>query len=148
MNDADATNPKQSQGASKLPLHLWPTTATALGCLGILEGREKYGLVNWRASKVVATIYVDAAKRHLDAWLEGEEQSPDSGNFHLGNALASIAILVDAQAHGTMVDDRPFTPTAGYRSLIEKLTPHVDRIKALYVEKQPRHFTNVDTEQK
>lgn len=141
--ESKPTNPKDIIGCDKLPLHLWPTTATAMGCLGLLEGLTKYGRSNFRESGVRASIYVDACKRHLDAWFEGEECAPDSGIPHLANAIACIAILIDSDAVGKLVDDRNFNG-AGYRALVEKLTPHVARIKALHADKSPRHFTIAD----
>ena len=143
MSDVKPTNPKDIIGSTKLPLHLWPTTATAMGCIGLLEGMLKYGRTNWREAGVRASIYVDAAKRHLDAWFEGEECAPDSGSPHLANALACIAILVDAQAAGKLVDDRAYNG-AGYRALVEKLTPHVEQLKTLFADKSPHHYTIVD----
>lgn len=136
------TNPKDAIGCHKLPMHLWPTTATALGCLALLDGALKYGRANWRASGVRASIYVDAASRHLNAWFEGESVDPDSGIPHLGHALACMAILVDADAAGLLVDDRQVP--GGYRPLIEKLTPHVQRLQALHADRAPKHFTISD----
>ena len=43
------TNPKDAVGSDKLPLHLWPTTATVVGALGLLDGALKYGRSNFRA---------------------------------------------------------------------------------------------------
>lgn len=137
------TNPKDAIGASKLPLHLWPTTATAMGCIGLLEGALKYGRSNWRESGVRASIYVDACKRHLDAWFEGEECAPDSGSPHLANALACLAIIVDARAAGKLLDDRAYGG-AGYRALVDELTPQVPRLKALFAEHNPHHYTIAD----
>lgn len=137
------SNPKDLIGSGKLPLHLWPTTATAMGSVALLEGALKYGRTNWRNAGVRASIYVDACKRHLDAWFEGEEVAPDSGVPHLANALACLAIIVDAQAAGKLNDDRAFNG-AGYRGLIESLTPHVARLKLLHADKDPKHFTIED----
>ena len=137
------TNPKDAIGSSKLPLHLWPTTATAMGSIGLLEGMLKYGRMNWRNAGVRASIYVDACKRHLDAWFEGEDVAPDSGVPHLANALACLAIIVDAQAAGKLNDDRAYSGT-GYRELVESLTPHVNRLKALHADKEPKHWTAAD----
>ena len=137
------SNPKDVIGRAKLPLHLWPTTATAMGSIGLLEGALKYGRSNWREAGVKASIYIDACKRHLDAWFEGEDNAPDSGSPHLGNALACLAILVDAQAAGKLVDDRQYAG-AGYRALVEQLTPHVDRLKVMFADKSPKHFTIAD----
>lgn len=136
------TNPKDAIGSDKLPLHLWPATATAMGCIGLLNGMLKYGRSNWRVAGVRASIYVDAAKRHLDAWFEGEEVDPDDGVPHLAAALACLAIIVDAKAADNLNDDRQVK--GGYRGLIGDLTPHVRRLKALHAAKNPRHYTISD----
>ena len=137
------TNPKDMIGSDKLPLNLWPATATAMGCLGLLEGAVKYGRCNWREMGVKASIYVDACKRHLDAWYEGEETSPDAGVPHLANALACLAIIIDAQAAGKLIDDRNYRGD-GYRPLVERLTPFVKQLKDQFVDKLPRHYTIAD----
>jgi len=142
MNDK-LSNPKDIIGSDKLPLHLWPTTATAMGSIGLLEGAVKYGRLNWRHTGVRASIYIDACKRHLDAWMEGEETAPDGGVPHLANALACLAIIVDAQAAGKLTDDRNFAGD-GYRKLVEHLTPHVARLKAMYAERKVKHYTIED----
>jgi hypothetical protein len=140
------SNPKDMIGSNKLPLHLWPNTATAMGCLGFLNGMLKYGRSNFRIHGIRASIYYDAAKRHLDAWFEGEECDPDDGVPHLAAALACIAIIVDAQAAGKLNDDR--SVEGGYRALVDRLTPHVPRLKALHEDKDPYHFTIADSAQK
>lgn len=136
------TNPKDIIGSDKLPLHLWPTTATALGCLGLLDGALKYGRSNFRAVGVRASIYYDATMRHLNAWFEGEEFDPDSGLPHMAHALACLAIIVEAQAKGNMTDDRMY-PT-GYRDLVSALTPLVAELKATHAGKDPKHYTIED----
>lgn len=148
MSERRSTNPKDEIGSVKLPLHLWPSEATALGCLGMLEGREKYGRNNFISGDgVIASIYVDACRRHLDAWESGEDMTPDTQTPHLGNALASLAIIVKAQAHGKLVDDRNYEPNPGaYRRFIESITPHVARIKAMFKGRNPKHFTIADNE--
>jgi hypothetical protein len=140
---AKPSNPKDMIGSNKLPLHLWPETATLMGCLGFLDGALKYGRSNFRAVGVKASIYYDAAKRHLNAWFEGEDLDPDSGLPHLAHALACIAILVDADAAGKLTDDRMIK--GGYRKLVEKLTPHVKRLKEMHAGKTPRHYTIADS---
>lgn len=141
-SETKPTNPKDSLGAQKLPLHLWPQTASALGALGLLDGALKYGRSNFRAIGVRASIYVDAAQRHIGAWFEGEDVDPDSGIPHLGHALACLAIIVEAQAAGNLTDDRMY-PTE-YREWIKNLTPHVARLKALHAGKEPQHYTIAD----
>ena len=136
------TNPKDAIGSDKLPLHLWPETATATGCLGLLEGALKYGRSNWRETGVRASIYVDALRRHVAAWFEGEDDDPDSGMPHLGHALACLAIIIDAQAAGRLNDDRAYP--GGYRQLVEDLTPLVKSAKANHADKDPKHWTIAD----
>lgn len=133
------TNPKDIIGSDKLPLHLWPSTATAMGCLGLLEGALKYGRSNFRAIGVRSSIYIDACMRHLFAWFEGEDNARDSGLPHMAHALACLAIIVDAQAAGKLNDDRMYP--GGYDKLREELTPHVARLRALYADKNPQHYT-------
>jgi hypothetical protein len=77
--------------------------------MAMMDGAKKYGPYNWRAKKVVASIYIDAAMRHLATWFEGQETASDSKVHHLGHAIACCAILLDAQATGNLVDDRPIT---------------------------------------
>lgn len=121
------TNPKDAIGSNKLPLHLWPTTASAMGSIALLNGMLKYGRSNWRIAGVRSSIYYDAVRRHLDAWFEGEECDPDDGVPHLAVALAGLAIIVDAQAAKTLNDDRMVA--GGYRALSNELTGHVARLK-------------------
>lgn len=133
------TNPKDVIGSDKLPLHLWPSTATALGCLGLLDGALKYGRSNFRAVGVKASIYYDAANRHLNAWFEGEEVDPDSGLPHLAHALACLAILAEAQAKGNLNDDRMFK--TDYREWVDALTAYVPILRAKHEDKNPQHYT-------
>lgn len=130
-------NPKDVVGSDKLPLHLWPTTASAMGCIALLNGALKYGRSNWRHTGVRSSVYVDACQRHLMAWFEGEE-ADEEGVPHLSAALACLAILVDCQAAGKLKDDRQFP--GGHRKLIDSLTPHVKRLKSLHADKSPTHY--------
>jgi len=121
------TNPKDSVGATKIPMHLWPETATVIGSLGLLDGALKYERNNWRAAGIRASIYVDALRRHLARWWEGEDLDPDSGLPHESHMLACLAILVDAKATGKLTDDRN-QQGAGLFHTMEEMTPHVQRL--------------------
>ena len=138
------SNPKDLIGSDKLPLHLWPETATVLGSLGLLDGMLKYGRTNWRAVGVRASIYADALRRHLNRWFEGQDDDPDSGLPHFAHMLACIAILVDAEAKGNLTDDRQYP--GGYIELVEEMTPHVKRLKEKYALNSPKHYTIIDKE--
>lgn len=136
------SNPKMALGANKLPLHLWPETASAMGAMGLLDGMLKYGRSNFRPMGARASIYVDAARRHLGHWFEGEDTDPDSGLCHLCHVLACLAIIVDAQAAGVLEDDRQFP--GGFRKTLNDLTPSILRLKELYKDKSPKHYTIKD----
>jgi hypothetical protein len=109
---ANTVNPKDLVGDTKVSFSKLPMVAVAHGAHAMMDGAKKYGAFNWRAKRVKASIYVDAAMRHLTAWFEGEETALDSQVHHLGHAIACCAILLDAQETGNLVDDRPVTDTS------------------------------------
>jgi hypothetical protein len=135
------SNPKDAIGSTKLPLNLFPATAVALGSVAMYNGALKYGRNNFRMTSVRASVYVDAAKRHIDAWFNGEEVDPDDGVPHLAAALASLAILVDAGVYGTLIDDRNVGVASRYRAFIDGLTPHIARLQEMHKDRQPVHYT-------
>lgn len=102
-------NPKTGAGALKAPLHLVPTSAEFFLSLAFADGVKpgKYWPFNWRDQPVPVTTYYAAAKRHLDAYFDGEEIDPDSDVPHLAHAMACMAILLDAGACNTLINDRP-----------------------------------------
>ena len=137
--DTNPLNPKDAIANGKIPLHLWPSTATAMGAIGLLDGMNKYGRLNWREAGVRASVYASACQRHLAAWFENEDNDPESNLPHLGHALACLAILVDAQAANKLTDDRQYP--GGYRKLMDELTPLVAMVNEKYDDKpEPRHY--------
>lgn len=119
----DDENPKDRVGAGKPPLHLIPPAAEILEAVVMGLGARKYGEFNWRSSKVRATVYIAAAKRHLAQWLDGQDDDPESGVSHLAHARACLGVLLDAIATGNAVDDRP--PAGAACGLIERHTKAV-----------------------
>jgi hypothetical protein len=142
-----AENPKDAIGSKKLPVHLWPNIATAYGSIGMAEGARKYGRNNFIAAPVRAHIYVAAAMRHLMAWMEGEEYS-EVGVPHLGNALATIAIILKARQNGTLIDDREFLTDIGegaYGAEVEHLVQCLRNMESsVKVDKEPKHWDRRD----
>lgn len=104
---ATTTNPKDLVGNTKVSITKFPVIGTIMGAMAMMDGAAKYGAYNWRDKEVIASIYIDAAKRHLDCWFEGQEEASDSKVHHLGHAIACCAILLDAQSKDKLVDDRP-----------------------------------------
>ena len=117
----DAANPKDLLGVKKVSLTKLPPVAVLHAAHALMNGATKYGPYNWRDKAVRASIYVDACERHLNAWLDGEEDATDSGVHHLGHAIACLAILLDAQEAGKLVDDRPLKNAGGFCRVLERL---------------------------
>jgi hypothetical protein len=141
-------NPKQEFGDKKVPIHLWPLAATILGSLGLAEGRAKYGRNNWRAQPVLASTYIRAALSHIQLYAEAEDLAQDTGNPHLANALASLAILADAQMHGTLIDDRNYVPPASKMAeFIKAAEEQYDLIKVQFADRKPKHWTVADNDE-
>ena len=113
----DETNPKDLLGIRKVPnLSVIPPASIIYEGIAmrygayeapLADGGKGYGPFNWRVKKVRASIYIDAAIRHLMAWQDGEENAKDSDVPHLGHAKACLGILADAIECGNLEDDRP-----------------------------------------
>lgn len=82
-----------------------PVALFALGA-AMSDGKDKYGRYNWRETGTTASVFYDAIHRHLADWYNGEDYANDSGVNHLGHIMASCAILLDSELHGSMNDDR------------------------------------------
>lgn len=114
LADPKETNPKTSVGTAKVPFSTVPAQVVAELGLAMLEGGLKYGRHNYRVAGVRASVYVDAAMRHILAWWEGQDIDPDSGLSHVTKAIASLSVLRDAQINGVCTDDRPPSPPLGW----------------------------------
>lgn len=104
--DLPDDNPKTIYGIQKPSLGLVPLAALEAAAGAHQLGAEKYGPWNWREHSVAATVYIDAMLRHIKAWQEIEDIDPESGVSHLGHVIACCGILLDAQRHEKLIDDR------------------------------------------
>lgn len=102
-----STNPKKAMGMAKPPMHLIPDSALIHLAMSFKDGAEKYGPYNWRDDPVDATTYIAAMKRHIALWFNGQEMTSDSNVHNLGAVMACCSIILDAQAAGNLIDDRP-----------------------------------------
>lgn len=101
------SNPKDAVGVRKAPLSTVPAGVLMEIGLAMMEGARKYGRHNYRVTGVRASVYYDAALRHLMDWWEGTDIDPDSGLSHVTKALACLTVLRDAEINGMLEDDRP-----------------------------------------
>jgi len=102
-------NPKSEFGNAKPQLALIPSTALIEQAKVHENGANKYGPFNWRGegNQVSAMVYASAILRHFYTWVEGEDIDSDSKCKILGHIIANCNILIDAEAHGNLIDDRP-----------------------------------------
>lgn len=106
LQPTEKVNLKNAVGATKAPLHPVPPIAfIALG-QAMNDGKIKYELYNWREAEATVSVFYDAMQRHMLAYLSGENHAPDSKVHHLAHIMAGAAILLDAELHGRLIDDR------------------------------------------
>lgn len=117
------TNPKDILGMKKPPLRLVPPIAELYLSRAMSFGAKRYGPWNWRGNKVLMSVYIEAAKRHLLALLDGQDLDDESGLPHQAHVMACMAIILDAEAVGAMVDDR--NKSGKVADLIKQLTEKV-----------------------
>lgn len=129
-------NPKQAPGRKKYSMAPLPAAVMAEVGTAMLEGALKYGRHNWRDTGIVASDYYDATLRHLFAWWEGEDIDRDSGLSHVTKAIASLVVLRDAMAMGTVVDDRPVRLGGKWQDGLNAL---VDGLREKYPEPRAPH---------
>lgn len=102
-------NPKSIQGAKKYSLRYIPLPALVAVGRAMEDGANKYGPANWRESGVAASVYIDAALRHIFQYFDGRQNDAEDSRVHnLGHAMSCLAIIIDAEHNGSLIDDRPF----------------------------------------
>src|SRR5690606_12460121 len=132
------TNPKDAVGIKKAPFSTVSAAVNAELGIALLEGARKYGRHNYRIAGVRASVYYDAALRHLAKWWEGEDTDRDSGLSHITKAIASLVVFRDAQICDNWIDDRPPPIPADF---IENLNKTAAEIIERYPNALPP-FTN------
>lgn len=139
------TNPKDAIGSSKPTLSTLPWPVLYEVGAAMLEGACKYRRHNYRIAGVRASIYFDAAMRHLVAWWEGEDMDPDSGVHHITKCIAGLVVLRDAMMQGMLAnDDRPPAATEDWMTAIQE---RVDEVLSRHPEPLPP-YTRTDTPRK
>ncbi len=101
------TNPKTQYGLAKPSLTYVPPVALFEVGRVMEIGAAKYGPMNWRVDPVSYSTYINGALRHLmQAW-DGQDFDYETKLRHIAHAAANLMILLDAEAQGTLFDDRP-----------------------------------------
>lgn len=143
--DTKPANPKDTAAIDRVPLDLVPSSAIIEEAMAFLEGHNKYGAYNWRVAGVQVSIYVSAARRHLDKYWNGQTRDPKTRVHELASVRACCAILIDSEQCGNLTDDRP--PRYDAAGHLEQLRDTVKRINNLYPE-GPGRYTEVKHKKK
>ncbi len=118
-------DPKGETGATKPGLGNISVVAQYYEGAVMAEGADTYGAYNWCEHPMKASTYYEAILRHLNAWWTRQDMDPKSNLPHHAHIRASSGIILDQQATGRMIDDRPqnLAPLQG-------AWDHIDRVKA------------------
>lgn len=101
-------DPKAAYGATKPSVALVPNIAIIAAALAAEDGAVKYGPYNYREGHPVEVMtYANACLRHLQAFIDGEDFTSDTGVPNLGGVIMCAAIILDIMATGVAVDNRP-----------------------------------------
>lgn len=131
-------NPKTQFGAVKPGLHSVPPMPLYEYGLAHMQGALKYGHYNWRDDPVSVSTYTEAAKRHIDLFLEGQKNASDTGIHNLAHAMCCLSILMDAEFCNTLIDDRKktilhgksdFSPADAFDKWLDDNKERVTKIK-------------------
>lgn len=131
------SNPKDAVGIRKVSLSMLPFRVLWEVALGMLEGALKYGRHNYRGIGVRASVYFDAAQRHLGAWWEGEDIDRESQLSHITKTISALVVLRDSMIQGNWVDDRPIGEPYDLAPLNKRAGELID----LHADKHPHHYT-------
>lgn len=142
--DSKPSNPKDSAATDRIG-PVVPLVATLEEALAFFEGALKYGWHNYTVVGVRASVYVFAACRHIFKFYCGQDRDPVSRVHHLGNARACLAVLLDAQHRGKLVDDRP-PALPDMDALFDRTAEVMRHLTALYGDRKPRNYTIADSE--
>lgn len=91
--------------AKKPPISIVPREFVEATAKAFAYGAGKYGRDNFKKG-IEVTRTIDAALRHIFAFLDGEELDPESLEGHLSHASASLAMTIYNLKHHPELDDR------------------------------------------
>lgn len=105
----EETNPKKAHGALKAPMNAVPNTALVELYAVMGAGAHKYGVFNFRETKIDAMTYIGAIRRHFMLWEDGEDLDDETKRSHLAHIMACCSLALDAMHTGKFVDNRSKT---------------------------------------
>lgn len=99
-------NPKTAAGRAKASLGLSSPTVALMDAAVADLGNITYGENNFIRVPVACSDYLSAVKRHVGDFAAGNDMDEDEPSLHnLILARRNLDIIIQAQLHGTLVDD-------------------------------------------
>ena len=99
------TTQAKKNDTGKPPIGLIPRSALLEEARVLDFGAKKYDLHNWRKGMDHSRL-TDAALRHILAYIDGEDNDPETGISHLAHARCSLGFLIEYQQKKLGKDDR------------------------------------------
>lgn len=122
------SNPKTAFGAVKPGTFQTPPMPLYEYSLAHYQGALKYGHYNWREDPVSISTYINAARRHIDLFVEGQKDAADTSIHNLAHAMTCLSIVIDAEWYGTLIDDRGSMEIRGHDKLEEYFNASKERV--------------------
>lgn len=139
-------NPKDIIGSKKLDVGNVPDSLVIGAAAALLEGALKYGRFSWRQAGVIASIYHAACRRHLTKWWNGQDYDKATRVHHLDSAIASLAILRDAELYNKLTDDRPPCPDPdAMAELVDAAERNIAHLREMFKDANPYQYSIKDT---
>ena len=91
--------------AGKPPISLINRRALEEEARVMAYGAEKYAVHNWRKG-IASSRLLDAALRHILAYVDGENVDPETGLSHLAHARCCLAFQIELEVTHPKLDDR------------------------------------------
>lgn len=104
----------------------------------LMYGAKKYTRDNWRTGMSWSRV-LDATKRHILAWEEGENLDADTKLNHIDHALCELLFLRYYIEHELGTDDRYQKPSVSKEQETEWWQRLEDAIKEFNITKVPGH---------
>jgi hypothetical protein len=89
----------------KPPMSLAPRCAHEEEAKALAFGADKYGPHNWRQGFAWSRL-LDAAMRHLVAFIDGEDLDHETGISHIAHLRCNTGFLLEHIKYGLGTDDR------------------------------------------
>lgn len=141
-----SSNPKDVVGSRKLSLSCVPWTLIVCAARALWEGVLKYGRFNWRICGIRGSIYLDALKRHLAKYENGQDVDPKTKIHHLDSMIGCLAIMRDAMLYGKFEDDRPPCPDPDAMArIIDEGEAFNAQLRETFKDFKPYQFSIKDT---